>query len=107
MPSHTMSYDIENRMVQTGYESYWYNPSNQRVSKTLPGGGVEYYFYGVDGQRLATYTNNYTYTQLGELIIIHGLRHLQGDYRENRTFNLESYNASIKQLSFKDHRRSG
>jgi len=31
MPSHTMSYDIENRMVQTGYESYWYNPWNQRV----------------------------------------------------------------------------
>jgi RHS repeat-associated protein len=53
MPNLTLSYDIENRLVQavgSGTERYVYDPGNQRVWKE---GKV--YFYGVEGNLLGTY----------------------------------------------------
>jgi RHS repeat-associated protein len=55
MPLLTLSYDIENRLVQAtsslnGTEYYVYDPGNQRVWKE---GKV--YFYGVEGNLLGTY----------------------------------------------------
>jgi RHS repeat-associated protein len=55
----TATYDIENRMVQLGTAGkYAYNAQNQRVWRqgTESGATSEYfYFYGVGGQRIASY----------------------------------------------------
>jgi RHS repeat-associated protein len=72
MPLLTLSYDIENRLVQAtsslnGTERYVYDPGNQRVWKQ---GKV--YFYGVEGNLLGTYgdgaNNDYNVYFGGKLI---------------------------------------
>jgi RHS repeat-associated protein len=60
MPGLTMSYDVENRLVQAvdtlnGTERYRYAPSGQRVWKQKPLGTNEWYFYGLDGRLIGTY----------------------------------------------------
>ena len=59
MPLVTMSYDVENRLVQAthtynGTDHYVYDPSNRRVWKQEPTREL-IYFYGVDGTLLTTY----------------------------------------------------
>jgi RHS repeat-associated protein len=59
MPLRTMSYDIDNRLVQTvhtsnGTTNYIYNPWGQRVWMQAANGTETAYMYGVDGQLLAT-----------------------------------------------------
>lgn len=61
MTNLTMTYDVENRLVQSvhssnGTESYVYDQSNQRVWKQTPSRTMVY-FYSVDGTVLATYGN--------------------------------------------------
>ena len=59
MPLVTMSYDVENRLVQAthsynGTDQYVYDPANRRVWKQEPTREL-IYFYGVDGTLLTTY----------------------------------------------------
>ena len=58
--SATMTYDIDNRMSTwagpSGTESYGYLADNKRVWKKTPAGVETYYFYGVGGQKLVTYS---------------------------------------------------
>jgi YD repeat-containing protein len=56
-------YDVSNRMVQVfgsyGSASYEYDPANKRVyaAKVVNGNTTqEWYFYGIDGKKLGTYT---------------------------------------------------
>jgi len=70
-PTLTMSYDVENRLVeavhtQNGTERYRYSPSGQRVWKQKPLGGLEVYYYGVDGRLLGTYVPVGYYNMPGE-----------------------------------------
>jgi RHS repeat-associated protein len=60
--SMTLTYDVENRVIQAvnsnGTEQYGYSPDNRRVYRKLPsgaGGSQLIYFYGANGDRLATY----------------------------------------------------
>jgi RHS repeat-associated protein len=54
------AYDAQNRMIQyNGGDHYAYNASNQRVWRSVNNSGTvteEFYVYGVDGQRVGTYT---------------------------------------------------
>ncbi len=56
----SMAYDMQNRMVQLyGWNHYAYNASNQRVWRLVNNNGTvteEFYLYGVNGSRVATYT---------------------------------------------------
>jgi RHS repeat-associated protein len=59
MSNRTLTYDVENRMVQAvhtsnGTERYVYDPANQRVWKQEPSRTLVY-FYGIEGNLLATY----------------------------------------------------
>jgi RHS repeat-associated protein len=50
------TYDVENRLlVGPGGEQYIYDHQGKRVIKRKAGGTAELYFYGVNGQKLATY----------------------------------------------------
>jgi RHS repeat-associated protein len=60
-----LTYDVENRVIQAvnsnGTEQYGYSPDNRRVYRKLPsgaGGSQLIYFYGANGDRLATYVRN-------------------------------------------------
>jgi RHS repeat-associated protein len=60
--SMTLTYDVENRVTQAvnsnGTEQYGYSPDNRRVYRKLPSGAEGsqlIYFYGANGDRLATY----------------------------------------------------
>jgi RHS repeat-associated protein len=52
-------YDVQNRLVQSGWELYGYAPDNQRVWKQVSSYGQVteegVHFYGVDGRRLGVY----------------------------------------------------
>ncbi|MBI2685178.1 MAG: RHS repeat-associated core domain-containing protein [Acidobacteria bacterium] len=55
-----MTYDVDNRMLtwtkdEVGTEEYQYLSDNKRVWKKAPDGTETVYFYGVGGQKLATY----------------------------------------------------
>ncbi|MEO7652313.1 MAG: RHS repeat-associated core domain-containing protein, partial [Bryobacteraceae bacterium] len=50
----SMTYDVENRLLTVGGDSYGYAPDNKRVWKARPAGTEEIYFYGVGGQKLLT-----------------------------------------------------
>jgi RHS repeat-associated protein len=61
--SSTLTYDVDNRVITAAglsSEQYSYNPSNKRVWKKRATGGGNFaedvYFYGIDGQRQATFT---------------------------------------------------
>src|SRR5262249_2802375 len=47
---------IENRLTSAAGESYTYAPDNKRVWKKKPNGSEEFYFHGISGQKLGTYT---------------------------------------------------
>ena len=51
-------YDVENRLVSAGSanEQYGYAADNKRIWKRKPDGSEELYFYGISGQKLATYS---------------------------------------------------
>jgi hypothetical protein len=63
-----VAYDAENRLLSAPGVQYAYDSRNKRVWKgTLSGGVVtaqEVYFYGVDGQKLGTYSLTLNGTQL-------------------------------------------
>ncbi len=56
----SMAYDMQNRMIQLdGWNHYAYNAANQRVWRLVNDNGTvteEFYLYGVNGSRVATYT---------------------------------------------------
>jgi len=57
----TMTHDIDNRVSSwtgpsSNVEQYSYLADNKRVWKKAPGGAETVYFYGVGGQKIATYT---------------------------------------------------
>ncbi len=56
----TVAYDIQNREIQhAGWDHYAYNAANQRVWRLVNNNGTvteEFYLYGVNGSRVATYT---------------------------------------------------
>ena len=53
-------YDIENRISQANSVAYSYAPGNQRIYKQSNGTGEELTFYGISGQKLATYSFSFT-----------------------------------------------
>jgi RHS repeat-associated protein len=55
MPGLNLSYDYDNRLVCATTECYGYDPENRRVVKQLNDYSAEVYFYGVGGEKLATY----------------------------------------------------
>jgi RHS repeat-associated protein len=69
LPAHSMTtpdalqYDIENRLIKAihnsnGTDEYRYDPANKRVWKKKPNGQEETYFYGVNGEKLGTYSGS-------------------------------------------------
>ncbi len=53
------TYDVENRVITNGVGSYGYDHAGKRVVKSTPDGSKELYFYGVSGQKLATFATYY------------------------------------------------
>ena len=51
-----LGYDVDNRLVSAGGDSYAYAPDNKRLWKKKPDGSEEWSFYGISGQKLGTYT---------------------------------------------------
>src|SRR6185437_15086779 len=60
----SLNYDAENRVTYAsasgGTDYYFYNGSNQRIWKKTPAGGEEFTFYGLQGERLATFNPQFT-----------------------------------------------
>jgi RHS repeat-associated protein len=51
------SFDFDNRLVGTGWESYGYAPDNKRIYRgDEMNGAEEWSFYGVEGRKLGTFT---------------------------------------------------
>jgi len=58
-----LTYDAENRLTAAGNDSYLYDPSGHRVWKLIGpdnfftnwSNNDEFFFYGINGQRLGTY----------------------------------------------------
>jgi len=66
MPLLTLSYDVENRVVQAthssnGTDKYVYDPSNQRIWKKKPDGSERFTLFGLQGERLVSYSYSESY----------------------------------------------
>jgi RHS repeat-associated protein len=51
-----LSYDVSNRLATAGGDYYGYDANNKRVYKKENAGAEEFYFFGLNGQRLAAFT---------------------------------------------------
>uniref|UniRef100_Q024R2 YD repeat protein n=1 Tax=Solibacter usitatus (strain Ellin6076) TaxID=234267 RepID=Q024R2_SOLUE len=56
LSGYLVSYDIENRMIADAAATYGYDHAGKRISK-ITSTSTEIYFYGISGQKLATYAN--------------------------------------------------